>query len=185
MKHYQINNEQNFINLAIISDTHSYLDARILDVVERCDAVLHAGDIGDAQILNTLAEMGKTVIAVAGNNDLPQLWSAEQREIVQSLPQSVRITLPGGEIFAEHGHRLGGNPDHGALRDSHPNARIIVYGHTHKQVFDQHAEPWVLNPGAAGAIRTHGGPKCAVITADKDRWDIELFQFAEGQQQVA
>lgn len=185
MKHYCIGSEQGSIHLAIVSDTHSYVDARVLDVVKHCDAVLHAGDIGDAGILEKLVALGKTVIAIAGNNDLPQLWSANERAVVEALPQTVRVTLPGGEVFAEHGHRLGGHPDHGALRQSHPDARVIVYGYTHHQVLDQDAEPRVLNPGAAGATRTHGGPKCAVITADRKRWDIELFQFSEGAQQVA
>ena len=48
-------------------------------------------------------------------------------------------------------------PDLQALRAAHPQARGIVYGHTHRLLIDRSEEPWVLNPGAAGRIRNGSG----------------------------
>jgi predicted phosphodiesterase len=81
----------------------------------------------------------------------------------------------------EHGHTHGHQqPSHESLRKTHPNARVIVYGHTHKQVCDKDETPWVINPGAAGATRTRGGPSCLVLTAsDEQEWSIEALRFSE------
>ena len=49
-------------------------------------------------------------------------------------------------------------PDHTDLRWDHADARLIVYGHTHIRVVDQKEVPWVVNPGASGKVRNHGGP---------------------------
>ncbi|HHQ69657.1 MAG TPA: metallophosphoesterase, partial [Halothiobacillaceae bacterium] len=57
----------------------------------------------------------------------------------------------------------------------HPEARAIVYGHTHRRVIDQSQIPWVLNPGAAGRIRAIVGPGCLLLNAQADVWSVETF----------
>ena len=42
------------IRVAIISDTHGFVDPRITDIVRACDLAVHAGDIGNAQVLQAL-----------------------------------------------------------------------------------------------------------------------------------
>jgi hypothetical protein len=45
---------------------------------------------------------------------------------------------------------------------------------------DDDAKPWVINPGAAGATRTRGGPSCMILTASVDKeWDIEMIRFED------
>ena len=63
----------------------------------------------------------------------------------------------------------------------HPNARAIVYGHTHTMVVDDDAHPVVMNPGAAGETRTRGGSSCLVLTASESNWHVEKFRFAENE----
>jgi predicted phosphodiesterase len=54
----------------------------------------------------------------------------------------------------EHGHEHGWKtPSHKSLLQTYPNAKVIIYGHTHKQVIDTESSPWVINPGASGAVR--------------------------------
>lgn len=166
------------IRIAIISDTHGYIDDNIINVVKDCDRVIHAGDICGAHVLEQLHAVCPEVTAVAGNNDASGLWPVDQTHVVVALPQQSHIELPGGVIAVEHGHRHGMHtPCHESLRHSHPQARVIVYGHTHALVIDDEKDPWVVNPGAAGHTRTRGGPSCLVLTINDDHWEIESTRF--------
>jgi len=168
----------NNVTVGILSDSHGYLDPRIENTVNRCDYIIHAGDIFNAQIIEQLKPK-KKLIAVAGNNDHPAAWKEEEAAIVSALPDISRLELPGGLIIVEHGHRLGNKPDHEELRSDHTEARLIVYGHTHHRIIDQSAEPWVVNPGASGKVRTHGGPSCLVLNASESTWSFETVLFSE------
>lgn len=164
--------------VAIISDTHAVLDPRIAEVISRADIAIHAGDIGDAGVLNAMRPKSGRVIAVAGNNDHTIFWPPEQSDVVESMPEIVKFDLPGGSVAVEHGHRHDArSPDHRSLREAHPDAKLVVYGHTHHQVVDDTSLPWVVNPGAAGATRTHGGPSYLLLTASELDWNIERFQL--------
>ena len=172
--------------IAIISDTHGVINNNILDVIKTCDQIIHAGDICGAHVLEQLQTFGKKITAVAGNNDASGLWPVEQTHVVNALPHMADIELPGGIIAIEHGHRHGMHtPSHDSLRHSHPHARVIVYGHTHSMLVDREANPWVINPGAAGATRTRGGASCMVLTASDNEWDIEMFRFTDENSAVA
>lgn len=166
------------LKVGIVSDTHGHIDDRIVDVISDCDFAIHAGDICGAHILEQLTPR-IDVIAVAGNNDHPALWQEDESEIVSALPKSTQLQLPGGTIIVEHGHRLGGQPDHDQFRWDHAEAKLVVYGHTHKRIIDQTAEPWIVNPGAAGKIRNHGGPSCLILHASETNWKIETILYPD------
>lgn len=168
----------NTVTVGILSDTHGYLDQRIAEVIRDCDYAIHAGDIMGAHVLEQL-QPRKSVIAVAGNNDHPSMWDAHEADIVSALPKTTSLELPGGIINIEHGHRLGGFPEHEQLRWDHAGVRLVVYGHTHKRVIDQQAEPWIVNPGAAGRERNKGGPSCLILNASETEWTIETVLFAD------
>lgn len=166
------------ITVGILSDSHGYLDEGIKKAVNQCDYIVHAGDIFNAHIIEQL-QPKKKLVAVAGNNDYPEAWDAEEVEVVSALPDTSTLELPGGLLIVEHGHRLGNRPDHDQLRWDHAEARLIVYGHTHRRVIDQKAEPWVVNPGASGKVRTHGGPSCLILHAGEGEWNIDTILFKE------
>jgi len=168
----------NSVKVGILSDTHGHLDARIADVIRDCDHAVHAGDIMGAHVLEQL-QPRKSVIAVAGNNDHPAIWDQDEAEIVAALPRTTELVLPGGTVRIEHGHRLGGFPEHEQLRWDHADVKMVVYGHTHKRIIDQQAEPWIVNPGAAGRERTKGGPSCLILHASESEWTIETILFTD------
>ncbi len=168
----------NYVTVGILSDSHGYLDPRVAEVVNQCDYIVHAGDIFNAHVLQQL-KPNKELIAVRGNNDYPSFWKTEEAAIVKALPETAKLEVPGGAIYIEHGHRLGNHPEHDRLRSDHAEARLIVYGHTHHRIIDQQAKPWVVNPGASGKVRTHGGPSCLVLYASETEWKIEQVLFAE------
>ena len=66
---------------------------------------------------------------------------------------------------------------HGWLRERYPDARVVVYGHTHRRSIDRSARPWIVNPGAAGRNRTFGGPSLVVIDVDGSRWRLRTVRF--------
>ena len=170
------------VSVAIISDTHGCLHNQIQDVVASCDIAIHAGDICNADILDALQPKSGQVIAVTGNNDVAQLWPAHQANRLKQIPAVASLELPGGLVKIEHGHIHDMNkPDHEDIRLAHPDARMVVYGHTHKKVIDDFSYPWVVNPGAAGATRTRGGASCLVLTASDSFWKIESYRFEDSE----
>ena len=166
------------VRLGVVADTHGAVDPRLAEALADCDAVVHAGDIGDARVLAMLAQRDRPVIAVRGNNDSPTQWPRGQTRAVNALPLTVSIDLPGGTLVVVHGDRvLPAARRHSLLRRLYPGARAVVYGHSHRLAVDQSELPWVLNPGAAGAVRTYGGPSCLVLKALAARWDVDVMRF--------
>ena len=164
--------------VAIISDTHSQLDPRIADIIKQSDIAIHAGDIGDASILEAMQPRSGQIFAVAGNNDHPVMWPSDQSGKLASIPKIAEFDLPGGSVAIEHGDRHDAiAPEHNSLRQAFPDARLIIYGHTHKMLVDDQQLPWVANPGAAGNTRTRGGPSCLLLTASENKWEIESIRF--------
>lgn len=159
-------------SVAIISDTHAVLDDRIAALIRECDYAVHAGDVCGEAVLEAMQPKTGEVYAVAGNNDVYLHGD--------SLPQQTRLELNTGAIAIEHGHLHGmSKPCHDSLRKAHPDARVVVYGHTHVMLQDKSQQPWVVNPGAAGSTRTRGGPSCLILKCDEQDWHITEHRFSE------
>jgi len=165
------------MRVAILSDTHGQLDARIAELIERCDIAVHGGDIGSADVLSRLRPRSGRVHAVIGNNDVARKWPEDERALLERLPEQDRVALPGGELVVVHGHQLSAKGRHDRLRRQYPQARAIVYGHSHRLVADCESDPWVLNPGAAGRARTCGGPSCMLLSATAGDWSLSIHRF--------
>ena len=158
--------------VAIVSDTHAVLDERISKIIQQCDYAIHAGDVCGESVLEKMQPKTSKVYAVAGNNDFYIHGD--------SLPAKAILKLPTGTIAIEHGHLHGmQKPCHDSLRKAHPDARVIVYGHTHKMLQDKSQKPWIVNPGAAGTTRTRGGPSCLVLTCEGEHWEFTEYRFSE------
>lgn len=170
------------IRVAIVSDTHCFIDPRIVETIQGCELALHAGDIGKKHILETLKQACGLVVCVRGNNDMEATWSDDEQDVISQIKITEKIALPGGVIALEHGEHHGFHtPSHDSLREKFSDAKMIVYGHTHQKVVDRFAYPWVVNPGAAGRTRTRGGASCLILTASSSaEWAIEKIRFVDG-----
>lgn len=161
--------------IGIVSDTHGTLNPSVAEAIRGCDIALHAGDIMGAGSLLALEPRLGLRYAVRGNNDVPMTWAIEDRAMLEEIPDLLELVLPGGSLVMEHSHRFWA-PDrdeiHHALRREHPDANLIVYGHTHLRCIDHSQHPVVVNPGAAGRIRVHDGPSCLVLKASEERWQL-------------
>ena len=169
---------QESVQVAIVADTHGFLDPRVAARVGRCEYAVHAGDVGCAAVLEAMRPL-EGLLAVYGNNDLPAKWPPGEAGLLSRLPAEASLELPGGVLSVVHGDRVGPVAQrHTRLRQVFPQARAIVYGHSHRLICDLEQRPWVLNPGAAGRARTYGGPSCIILTASDRRWQVESIRFA-------
>lgn len=144
------------MRIGVISDTHGRLRKEVFDRFRDVEHILHAGDVGPPDILVELEAIAP-VTAVWGNTDGFAL-RARTREVAE-------LELEGHRIVVEHGDRLG-TPTPEGLRDAHPEARIIVYGHTHRPLVDDTDDVLVVNPGSAGAARFGIPPSVGILTLD-------------------
>lgn len=155
------------MRIGLISDTHGRLRSEVFDAFRDVDRILHAGDIGPLDLLTEL-EAVAPVSAVWGNTD--------GFEVRERVPEVVSLELDGRRVVVVHGHQTGA-PTPAKLRAAHPEADIIVYGHTHRPLVDR-ATSLVVNPGAAGAARFGIPPSVAVLTvgAELSVQPVELAQ---------
>ena len=136
------------MRLGIISDTHGKLLAEVFEVFKGVDHILHAGDIGPADILTELEALAP-VTAVYGNTDG---WELRER-----LRKVAKLRLDGFDFVVTHGDQFG-TPTPEALHEAFPGGEILVFGHTHRPLVETvDVVVTVMNPGSAGAPR-HGLP---------------------------
>ena len=125
------------VRIAILSDTHGLLRPRVLELVDGCSHILHAGDVGDPSILDRLRRLAP-VEAVRGNVDV----SGE----LARLPAVVQGEI--GEIPYCMTHRRE-DVDSRWLRKT----GLVVFGHSHRPELEWRGGCLLLNPGAVGARR--------------------------------
>jgi hypothetical protein len=124
--------------IGVISDTHGLLRPEAIAALQGSDFIIHAGDIGDPEILSKLAKIAP-VTAVRGNVD--------HRAWAQKIPATNVLEVGGVSIYVLHSV---------AELDLKPEAAgfaAVVSGHSH--VPKQETKNGVLyfNPGSAGPRR--------------------------------
>jgi putative phosphoesterase len=147
--------------VGLISDTHGLVRPEIYDALDGVELILHAGDVGDADVLTEIRTIA-SVYAVYGNTDAPDM----------GLPGAIDVTLGGVSIHMSHGHELG-SPTPGALLARY-TADIIVFGHTHKPLVERADGRLVINPGSAGPRRFNLKPSVARMTIVHNQVDVKI-----------
>lgn len=130
--------------IGLMSDTHGYLDPRVLEAFADCDEVWHAGDLGTAEVADQV-EAVKPFKAVWGNIDGPELR--------HRYPEELRWECEGVKVWMLHitGHPGRWSKGLPARLKSDPPG-ILIGGHSHilKIVRDPKLGLLFLNPGACG-----------------------------------
>src|SRR5215831_2567154 len=78
------------ITVGLISDTHGLLRPEAVDALRGSDFIVHAGDVGDPQVLRVLSRLAP-VTAVRGNVDRGP-WASSLPE-TEVLPSSSSFTI--------------------------------------------------------------------------------------------
>ncbi len=142
------------MRIGVISDTHGLLRPEVFEAFQEVDHILHAGDVGPADLLTELEALAP-VTAVYGNTDGPDLRAR--------LPRTARVRLDGFDIVVTHGDQLG-TPTPESLHQAFPEAEILVYGHTHRPLLTVvDLVVTVMNPGGAGRRRFSIPPSVGVM----------------------
>lgn len=141
--------------IGVISDTHIPKRAvRVPDTVlqhfEDVELILHAGDLSSLAVLDQLSAYAP-VEAVQGNVELP--------EVVAALPLKRELVVGGCVIGLVH--ILGEHKLHARnARREFPDARVVVFGHSHIPYAEDRDGLLLLNPGSATDRRTQ--PHCTI-----------------------
>ncbi len=154
------------VRIGLISDTHGLLRPSVFDRLEGVLRILHAGDVGREDILIELEAIAP-VTAVFGNTDG---WELRRR-----LPEMARVEEAGRKIVVVHGHNPG-SPTPARLVAAHPEADVVLYGHTHQALVERVGRTLVVNPGAAGPARFKLKPTVAILTLGEDE-NVEVLEL--------
>lgn len=157
--------------ILLLSDTHSYLDPRILSHAQNADEIWHAGDIGNIEIAEQLQSL-KPFRAVYGNID--------GQEIRAEFSLVQKFELENVRVMMTH---IGGypgryNPDfRQQIIDYRP--KIFISGHSHilKVMPDKKLNLIHMNPGAIGLYGFH--QKRTMLRFVLEKGDIKNLEVIE------
>ncbi len=137
------------MKILLLSDSHSYLDDRILEYAKNADEIWHCGDFGNLEVIEKLEQI-KPLRGVYGNID--------GTEIRKIFPEVLRFKCEEVEVLMIH---IGGYPNKYTplakeeISDKAP--KLFISGHSHilKAMYDQKNSLLHLNPGAMGKVGWH------------------------------
>ena len=158
----------------ILSDTHvpdfrRELPEALHAHLERCDLILHAGDVTRADVLEQLRGFAP-VVAVTGNLDGPDVvaWGAAEAATTEVNGVTVGMVHDAG--------RAAGREDR--LQRRFPGAELIVFGHSHIPGIRRANGVTFVNPGSPTWKRREPHPTIAIARVDPPRLRVELVALS-------
>ena len=126
------------IRVGLISDTHGLMRPEALVALAGVSHIVHAGDIGSAEILAQLRTIAP-VTAVRGNND-KGAWA-------NGIAEHEVVAIAGKSIYVLHDlNELDLDPAAAGFA-------VVVTGHSHKPAISTRDDVLFVNPGSAGPRR--------------------------------
>jgi putative phosphoesterase len=124
--------------IGLISDTHGLLRPEAVSFLRGSDFIVHAGDIGDADILRALNALAP-VTAVRGNNDKGR-WAT-------AIAESETLQVEDVCIYVIHDlAELDRDPAVAGFQ-------VVVSGHSHRPAVQTRNGVLYVNPGSSGPRR--------------------------------
>ena len=148
--------------LGIISDTHGLLRPAALEALRGSDRILHAGDVGDPEILDALAKIAP-VTAIRGNVDI-EPWA-------DVLSETEVVEVEGVSIYMLH------NLGQLDLKPEASGFRVVVYGHSHRPKIEEKNGVLYFNPGSAGPRRFNLPVSVGRITIESGKVVPEIVKL--------
>ncbi len=153
------------VRIGLISDTHGLLRPEALAALAGSERIIHAGDIGDAAILDRLAAIAP-VTAVRGNNDVGP-WA-------RKLPATDSLRIGRHTILVIH--------DLAELRGAAVRADVVVAGHSHRPASELREGVLYVNPGSAGPRRFRLPISIGRLLIDAKSARAELVTLVQSQE---
>jgi putative phosphoesterase len=139
------------LRIALLSDTHGYLDQGTVEAIAGCDEIWHAGDIGNSATVEVLESIRKPLRMVWGNID--------GRAVRVQCPEWQDFEVEGVQVLMTH---IGGYPPRYVpavkkiLEERKPHLFICGHSHVLRVMRDAKIGNLLyLNPGAAGIEGFH------------------------------
>jgi len=149
--------------IGVISDTHGLLRPVAIEALQGVDRILHAGDVGDPDILQELEKIAP-VTAVRGNVD-SGAWA-------HKLPLSDVIEIERVSIYVLHIlEKLDLKPEAAGFR-------VVVYGHSHVPKIEEKSGVLYFNPGSAGPRRFKSPVTVGRLMVDGKKAQAEIIKLA-------
>jgi uncharacterized protein len=126
------------MKIGVISDTHGLLRPEALVALGDSDRIIHAGDIGDPEILAALAGIAP-LTAIRGNIDR-QPWAGK-------IPATSVLEVENVSIYILH------NLAELDLRPEAAGFAAVIHGHSHAPKQETKNGVMYFNPGSAGPKR--------------------------------
>lgn len=144
------------VAIGLISDTHGIYREDWKKHFERCDCILHAGDLDTEEAYNWFMSLGKPVYIVKGNCDRGR-WA-------QNLPQIMKVPI-GGKLFCVLHNRS-------YLPFDLTEIDFVIFGHTHFPADETRKGIRFINPGTAGNDRG-AGKSMMILHLDESGCTVE------------
>ncbi|HSH68670.1 MAG TPA: metallophosphoesterase [Deferrisomatales bacterium] len=161
------------MRVGLLSDTHlgqpeGHLRRVLAEELGDAEVLLHAGDhTGDAVIGYLEDEEPRPYLAVAGNMDLGVRGRA--------LPARRVVQLNGVAVGLVHGWGAPAGLEQRVLEAFGPDeARVVVFGHSHRPLARQVGDRWLVNPGSAFHPRGSRRGSVALLTLERDQVALEF-----------
>ena len=157
--------------IGVISDTHiphfKSIPKAVWQYFADVERIIHAGDLSVLAVINELETLA-LVDAVQGN--------VETEETMLKLPIKREIVVGNCRIVIVH--LLGDSKTHARVaRQEFPNARVVVFGHSHIPYNQEHDGQLLFNPGSANDRRKQ--PRCSIgmlmVDDEKDSVQGEII----------
>lgn len=160
--------------ILLLSDTHSYIDDRILKYASEADEIWHAGDIGEIKVADELQAI-KPLRAVYGNVD--------NAAVRGEFPLNNIFCVDGVKVVMTH---IGGYPGRYSARVKelliNEKPKLYICGHSHilKVMHDKKLNLLHMNPGAAGIHGFHQVRTMLRFTLDDGKIDnLEVIELGK------
>ena len=124
--------------VGVVSDTHGLVRPEALDALAGSDLIVHAGDVGTPEVLETLRTVAPTV-AVRGNVDRDD-WA-------DALAETEVVECGERSLYLLH------NLDELDLDPVAARFDVVISGHSHKPLVSEKDGVLYLNPGSIGPRR--------------------------------
>src|ERR1043165_5076675 len=130
--------------IGVISDTHGRLDEEVITLFAGVQRIIHAGDIGDEELIWQLEKIAP-VIAVRGNVDdaAKMCFPTERLAVLGGLTFFVRHQFATVEKMSDAHRRI--------VEQRMPEA--VIFGHSHQGYIGTWRGTLLFNPGSAGPRR--------------------------------